>query len=58
MKAGSSKVSVFLKNETAHEVQIPAKMILGEISACNVVSPIFGSISLLEMEEDEKKIQI
>ena len=38
----NSRVKVFLKNLSAKSVKIPAKTTLGEISACNVVPPIWG----------------
>ena len=34
-------------------MRIPAKKVLREISACNVVPPNIGSTSFLEVEEDK-----
>ena len=36
------RVEVQLRNLTARSVRIPAKTTLGEVSACNVVPPIWG----------------
>ena len=36
------RVEVYLRNLTARAVKVPAKTTLGEVSACNVVPPIWG----------------
>ena len=38
----NSRVKFLLKNLTAKSVKVPAKTTLGEVSACNVVPPIWG----------------
>ena len=38
----NSRVEVHLRNLTARSVRVPAKTILGEVSACNVIPPIWG----------------
>ena len=38
----NSRVEVYLRNLTARAVKVPVKTTLGEVSACNVVPPIWG----------------
>ena len=38
----NSRVKVMLRNLSAKSVKVPAKTTLGEVSACNVVPPIWG----------------
>ena len=51
----NSRVRVFVRNLSSKAVKIPAKTTLGEISACNVVPPIWGPEPEAVPEDSEKE---
>ena len=55
LKPGSSKVTLCVQNLSAREVVLPAKSVIGTISAANVVPPMLAPL-VKESDSAEKKV--
>ena len=53
LKPGSSKVKVLVTNDSNKPVQLPAKMVIGVISAANVVPAMIAPKTMLEKDWDQ-----
>ena len=53
LKPGSSKVKVLVTNESNKPVQLPAKMVIGVVSAANVVPAMIAPKIMLEKDWDQ-----
>ena len=53
LKPGSSKVKVLMTNGSNKPVQLPAKMVIGVISAVNVVPTMIAPKAMLEKDWDQ-----
>ena len=53
LKPGSSKVKVHMMNDSNKPVQLPAKMVIGVVSAANVVSAMIAPKKMLEEGWDQ-----
>ena len=53
LKPGSSKVKMHVMNDSNKPVQLPAKMVIGVISAANVVPPMIAPKNMLEEGWDQ-----
>ena len=57
LKPGSSKVKVLVTNDSNKPVQLPAKMVIGVISALNVVPTMIAPKIMLEEDWDQTPSQ-
>ena len=57
LKPGSSKVKVLMTNGSNKLVQLPAKMVIGVISAANVVPTMIASKTMLKKDWDQNPSQ-
>ena len=53
LKQGSSKVKVLVTNESNKPVQLPAKIVIGVVSAVNVVPAMIAPKIMLEKDWDQ-----
>ena len=53
LKLGSSKVKIHVMNDSDKPVQLPAKMVIGVVSAANVVSAMIAPKNMLEEGWDQ-----
>ena len=58
LKPGSSKVKVLVTNDSSKPVQLPAKMVIGVISAANVVPAMIAPKIMLEEDWDQTPSQM
>ena len=58
LKPGSSRVKVLVTNDSNRPVQLPAKMVIGVISAVNVVPAMIAPRNMLEKDWDWSQSQL
>ena len=58
LKPGSSRVKVLVTNDSNRPVQLPAKMVIGVISAANVVPAMIAPKNMLAKDWDQSQSQL
>ena len=58
LKPGSLRLKVLVTNDSNRPVQLPAKMVIGVISAVNVVPAMIASKNMLKKDWDQSQSQL